>query len=161
MQLMQRAYLAKNLTISMIHSAFKEQYPKQYLYRQVVQAKLYIDGHFAEKINLGNIADRAFFSKYHFIRLFKKVYDKTPHQYLTWVRIENAKMLLQTELSVTDVCYAVGFDEVSSFTHLFKRNTKVTPSAYQQQQLQRKIEIDSSPLKFIPNCFAGQKKEGE
>ena len=98
-----------------------------------------------------------FFSKFHFIRLFKKAYGKTPHQYLTTVRIENAKLILQTEATITDVCYSVGFDGVSSFTHLFKKLTKLTPSAYQQQQRIRKIEMAKSPLKFIPNCFAEQK----
>lgn len=84
-------------------------------------------------------------------------YGKTPHQYLTRVRIENAKLLLQNGHSVTDVCFSVGFDGFSSFTHLFKRFTKLTPSAYQLQQRRRKEEIANAPLKFIPGCFAEQK----
>src|SRR6476660_4222057 len=112
----------------------KEAYPKIYLYKRIVQAKLFMDSHFSESIDLNNIADEACFSKFHFIRLFKKAYGKTPHQYLTTVRIENAKLILQTEATITDVCYSVGFDGVSSFTHLFKKFTRLTPSAYQQQQ---------------------------
>jgi len=134
-----------------------EHLPKFYLYRRIVLAKLFIDEHFAENINLEDIAGEAFFSKFHFIRLFKKAYGKTPHQYLIWVRIENAKLLLQTEATVTDVCYSVGFDGTSSFTHLFKRITKLTPSVYLHQQRLRNIEISKSPLKFIPACFAEQK----
>lgn len=134
-----------------------ENLPKIYLYRRIVLAKLFIDKHFDENIDLTDISGEAFFSKFHFIRLFKKAYGKTPHQYLTWVRIENAKLLLQTNATITEVCYAVGFDGVSSFTHLFKRVTKVTPSFFQQQQHQRDMEIGKSPLKFIPNCFAEQK----
>ena len=88
---------------------------------------------------------------------FKIAYGKTPHQYLTLVRIEKAKLLLQEENSVTDVCFSVGFDGISSFTHLFKRFTQLTPSAYQQQQRLRKEQIASAPLKFIPGCFAQQK----
>jgi AraC-like DNA-binding protein len=135
----------------------KERYPKIYLYRQIVQAKLYIDEYFCDPINLNSIADQAFFSKFHFIRLFKKTYGKTPHQYLISVRIENAKLFLQTEMSISDVCFAIGFDSVTSFTGLFKKITSQTPSAYQQQQRLRKAEISTSPLKFIPNCFAEQK----
>jgi AraC-like DNA-binding protein len=131
-----------------------ERFPKIYLYRRIVHAKLFIDTHFAENINLNNIADEAFFSKFHFIRLFKSIYGKTPHQYLTCVRIENAKLLLQTTLTVTDTCFAVGFDSISSFTGLFKRLTSITPSAYKQQQFIRKNEISKKPLKFIPACFA-------
>lgn len=130
-----------------------EQIPKIYLYRRIVLAKLFIDEHFAEDIDLDAIAGEASFSKFHFIRLFKMAYGKTPHQYLTLVRIEQAKLLLQQDHSVTDVCFSVGFDGISSFTHLFKRFTQLTPSAYQLQQRKRKEEIASAPLKFIPGCF--------
>ncbi|MDO3640703.1 helix-turn-helix transcriptional regulator [Mucilaginibacter sp. L3T2-6] len=133
------------------------QYPKIYLYRRIVYAKLFIDAHFAERIDLNNIADEAFFSKYHFIRLFHSVYNKTPHQYLSFVRIEQAKALLRTEISVANACYAVGFESVTSFTGLFKRLAGQTPAAYQLAQRQRQAEIAKAPLKFIPNCFAEKK----
>jgi len=132
-------------------------FPKIYLYRRIVYAKLFIDTHFAEKIDLDNIADEAAFSKFHFIRLFHSVYGKTPHQYLSAVRIEKAKQLLSGGLSVTNVCYSVGFDSVTSFTGLFKRIVGQTPAAYQSAQRQRKAEIAEAPLKFIPNCFAEKK----
>ena len=134
-----------------------EQYPKIYLYRRLVKAKFFIDEHFMDNIDLGNIADEAYFSKFHFIRLFKKIYNKTPHQYLTSVRIEKAKQYLQENNSVSDVCYTVGFDSVSSFIGLFKRIVCLTPAAYQQQQAKRKADISMTPLKFIPNCFAESK----
>jgi AraC-like DNA-binding protein len=134
-----------------------EQIPKIYLYRRIVLAKLFIDEHFAEDIDLDAIAGEAAFSKFHFIRLFKMAYGKTPHQYLTLVRIEKAKLLLQDHHSVTDVCFSVGFDGISSFTHLFKRFTQLTPSAYQQQQRKRKEDMAIAPLKYIPGCFAEQK----
>jgi AraC-like DNA-binding protein len=134
-----------------------EKFPKIYLYRRIVQAKLFIDTNFHNNIDLDAISDEAFFSKFHFIKLFKLTYDKTPHQYLTSVRIENAKLLLQTKMAVADVCFAVGFESISSFTGLFKRLTTTPPSVYQKKQLERKNEIGKSPLKFIPNCFAEQK----
>src|SRR5437879_8495453 len=109
-----------------------EEYPKVYLYKRIVQTKLFIDSHFAEKIDLNDISDEAPFSKFHFIRLFKNIYEKTPHQYLTKVRIEKAKELLQRDHSVTDVCFQVGFDSLSSFTGLFKRIVKISPSVYQK-----------------------------
>jgi len=132
----------------------KERFPKIYLYRRIVLAKLFIDNHFADNIDLSGIAGEASFSAFHFIRLFKITYGKTPHQYLTWVRIENAKLLLKTGIPVADVCYSVGFDSVSSFTGLFKRFATMTPSVYQQQHARRKKELTSTPLKFVPNCFA-------
>jgi AraC-like DNA-binding protein len=135
----------------------KELYPKVYLYRRIVYAKLFIDNHFDEKIDLDNIADEAFFSKFHFIRLFASIYKKTPYQYLSYVRIEKAKQLLTTSMTVANVCYAVGFESVSSFTGLFKRMTGETPAAYRTAQHKRKKEIAVAPLKFIPNCFAEMK----
>lgn len=137
------------------------QYPKVYLYKRIVQAKLFIDHNYADKIDLDNISDEAYFSKFHFIRLFKKIYGKTPHQYLTFVRIGKAIQLLQANISVTEVCYAVGFETLSSFGSLFKRTVGRTPSAFQEEQQQIRQQILDSPLKFIPGCFAHQHRWNE
>lgn len=128
--------------------------PKVYLYRRIVHAKLFIDDYYHQPINLDDIADEAFFSKFHFIRLFKLTYGKTPHQYLIAVRIEKARLLLQDGTPVTQACYAVGFDSASSFSALFKKIVHLSPYAYQQQALKRLADMLQSPLKFIPNCFA-------
>jgi AraC-like DNA-binding protein len=132
----------------------EESYPKLYLYRRIVQSKLFIDSHYGENIDVECISDQACFSKFHFIRVFKSIYDKTPHQYLSYVRIEKAKELLKEPVPVTEVCFAVGFDSVSSFIALFKREVGLTPSAYQLQEHNRKVETSTVPLKFIPGCFA-------
>jgi len=132
----------------------REDFPKIYMYRRIVQAKLYIDRYYYQSINLDNIADEAFFSKFHFIRLFKSIYQTTPHQYLTAVRIKHAQLLLQDAKPVADVCYTVGFDSITSFSALFKKLIGQSPSVYQEQQLKRKQEIEQLPLKYIPNCFA-------
>jgi len=131
-----------------------ETFPKVYLYRRIVCAKLFIDEHFAENIDLNNIAGEAFFSKYHFIRLFNDIYKKTPHQYLSQTRIDKAKQLLAEGMPATRACYAVGFESASSFTGLFKRTTGQTPAAYRLQQQEKIKAITATPLKFIPNCFA-------
>lgn len=131
------------------------EYSKVYLYRRIVQAKLFIDGHFTEPIDLDNISEEAYFSKFHFIRLFKQAYNKTPHQYLIALRIDLAKKLLsQNESSVKEICFQVGFESVGSFTTLFKKMTCLTPSAYRQQELERAVALQKSPLGFIPGCFA-------
>jgi len=129
-------------------------YPKIYLYKRIVQAKIFIDDNYAENIDLNNIADEACFSKFHFMRLFTKIYRKTPHQYLTTVRIEKAMQLLRTDMPVSKVCYAVGFESLSSFSGLFKKIVGITPSAYLFQQQQIKVQILKTPLNFIPGCFA-------
>lgn len=131
-----------------------EQYPKIFLYRRLVQAKLFIDRHYADDIDVADIADEAFLSPFHFIRQFKQIYHKTPHQYLIAVRIGKAKELLNAGKSVSEACYAVGFESVSSFSGLFKRVERITPLTYLKRQQQMRIQIKASPLSFIPACFA-------
>lgn len=131
-------------------------HPNMYKYRRIVEAKLYIDAHFDQKIELDKISDQACFSKYHFLRLFKQAYGKSPHKYLTEVRIRHARELLGQGQSVTEVCYAVGFDSLPSFTHLFKREVGISPRAYIEQIAQQKAESKQAPLRFVPNCFAEQ-----
>jgi len=111
----------------------EELYPKDYLCRQVIQAKQYIDLNFAQRIDLHQIAGEAFFSTFHFIRLFKKLYGQTPHQYLTYVRIDNAKKILCLGTSVSDTCFAVGFSSSTSFATLFKKISGLSPSSYYEK----------------------------
>jgi AraC-like DNA-binding protein len=131
-----------------------EQYPKIYLYRRIVQAKIYIDKFYSKKIDLNNISDEAYFSKFHFIRLFKSIYGKTPHRYLTSVRIEKAQLLLQQDKTVSEVCFLVGYESVSTFSGLFSKIVGKTPSEFLSSNKQRKKEILSRPLAFVPKCYA-------
>lgn len=133
-----------------------ENLSKIYLYRRIVQAKLFIDCNYAKKIDINDIADESCYSKFHFIRTFKDIYGKTPHQYLTTVRIEKAKELLEAKTSVTETCFSVGFDSLGSFTVLFKRRAGITPSEYQRAKLKRKQQVLEKPLNFVPGCFVEQ-----
>lgn len=137
--------------------SLKEVHPKIYLYRRIVRAKMFIDDHYHLDINLSDIADEALFSKFHFTRLFKSIYGKTPHQYLISVRIDHAKMLLQTSISIAVVCYKVGFGSVSSFSGLFRKIVGQSPSVYQANQHKWLQAVVEAPLNFIPNCFAEKK----
>lgn len=132
-------------------------YPKMYLYKRIVQAKLFIDAHYSEQINLDLIADEANFSKFHFIKLFKSTYRRTPHQYLMFVRIQKAMALLQEGQPVSEVCFSVGFESLGSFSLLFKRVTGLAPSAYLLQQQALRAEKVEAPLRFIPGCFAADR----
>ena len=120
----------------------------------MVQAKLFIDCNYAENIDIDNIADEACFSKFHFIRLFKKIYGRTPHQYLIRVRMEKALLLLENGKRVSEVCYAVGFESVTTFSGNFKRLFRVEPSLYAKIQQTIKQQVEKNPLKFVPHCFA-------
>jgi AraC-like DNA-binding protein len=133
-----------------------QQYPKLYFYRRIVQAKLFIDQHYAENVDLNNIADEAYYSKFHFSRKFKEVYQQTPHQYLVSVRVEQAKKLLASGMPVAAVCEAIGFEELSSFSRLFKRRVGLNPSVYLAQQQDLQKQIAETPLSLVPHCFAYQ-----
>jgi AraC-like DNA-binding protein len=63
-------------------------YSKEYLCEQVIQSKCFIEKEFSRNISLDDIANEAFFSKFHFIRLFKNLYGRTPYQYLKEIRID-------------------------------------------------------------------------
>lgn len=118
------------------------------LCQRIIEAKQYIDKNFSENINLDLIAEKACYSKFHFRRLFKQLYGLSPHQYLTFVRINKAKQLLLCSLSTTDVCISVGFESVSSFKDLFKRYTLLTPAAWLLHQQKQKLQ--ATAFRFLP-----------
>jgi AraC-like DNA-binding protein len=131
-----------------------EQYEKIYLYRRIVKAKLYIDNHFTNNIDLDDIAEQAHFSKFHFIRLFREIYGLTPKNYLIKIRVENAKKLLAGGYTVLETGFMVGLESPTSFAGMFKKITGITPSGYQRQQVSIRNKIHQNPLHFVPNCFA-------
>ena len=105
----------------------------------VIGIKNYIDTNYAAKVNLDFLSHIQFVSKYHLLRLFKKYYGLTPKQYLIDTRIEKSKELLSQGMSVTECCFAVGFESLSSFSTLFKSRIGKSPSTYQKEQLSRSI----------------------
>lgn len=97
-----------------------------------VNTKRYVDTNFEKEISLDLLAHLHLTSKYHLIRVFKKYYGITPRQYLINKRIEHAKKLLQSGKSVSDTCYAIGFESINSFSNLFKAKTGMPPSVYRR-----------------------------
>ena len=99
------------------------------VWRRLALARAFIDEHYDLPLDLEQIAGQASFSRYHFLRLFRGAFDQTPHQYLTERRIAKAKELLaSSDLSVTEVCLAVRFDSLGSFSALFRRHVGHAPS---------------------------------
>jgi transcriptional regulator GlxA family with amidase domain len=102
-------------------------YPDDAVIRQIVQAKAFIDRHFSAAIDLNDIAGKTFNSRFHFIRLFKAFYGRTPHQYLVTVRVIAAKKLLRKGLSVRQACVAVGFAGAYAVSGLWKKMAGKAP----------------------------------
>ena len=110
------------------------------------RARQFIDECYDLPIDLTEISREACLSRYHFLRLFRETFDATPHQYLIQRRIEKAKELLRgRNLSVTDVCFEVGFQSLGSFSSLFRKCVGHAPASY------RRRERES--LNKVPGCF--------
>jgi AraC-like DNA-binding protein len=99
------------------------------LYRRLEIAREYMHGNLHERISLDDIAREACVSRYHLHRTFKQVFHCTPHGYLTTIRLERAKALLQAGHSALDTALALGFESPSAFSRLFRAHYGQPPSA--------------------------------
>lgn len=131
------------------------------LYERIVAAKLFIDENYHQPINLDEISRQAFLSRFHFHRLFSRIYKKTPHQYLTLKRIDRAKQLLTEEKTVSEVCSEVGFESLGSFSVLFKKEIGFAPTYYRNMAWLKKQKEKEQPKAFIPHCFIESYKLNE
>ena len=123
------------------------------IYQRIATAKIFIDENYYESIGLEEISQQAFLSRFHFHRLFTRIYRSTPHRYLTQKRIEKAKQLLAENKAINDVCSEVGFESIGSFSTLFKKEIGFAPTFYRNVAWLKKQEQKKQPKKFIPHCF--------
>ena len=111
------------------------------------RARDHLDRHFVDGADLDALAALAGMSKFHFLRSFAKVYGRTPAVYLSERRVERAQDLLRsTNLTVTEVCFAVGYTSLGSFSARFTEITGETPSAFQRRYAEAGIP-------HIPGCY--------
>lgn len=110
------------------------------------RARDLMDRDYAQPLDVGDIAAAALMSRAHFSRRFRAAYGETPYAYLTSRRIERSTALLRRGLSVTDVCMAVGYSSLGSFSARFSELMGVTPTAYRSG--------DHSALARVPPCVA-------
>src|SRR3954463_9107881 len=97
--------------------------------RRLLRARDAIDRAYAEPLDVPAIAAVAHISPAHFSRCFSSVFGETPHRYLQRRRVERSMFLLrETERSVTDVCFAVGFASLGSFSRTFREIVGEPPS---------------------------------
>ena len=86
----------------------------------------------------------AYISPAHFSRSFRAVFGETPHRYLQRRRVERSMFLLrETERSITDICFDVGFTSLGTFSRTFHDIMGQTPSEYRAR----------ADRKAVPNCF--------
>ena len=93
-----------------------------------------MDRDFAEPLDVPALAREALMSPGHFSRSFRTAFGETPYSHLMTRRIERAKALLRRgDLSVTEVCFAVGCTSLGSFSSRFTELVGETPSAYRSR----------------------------
>jgi transcriptional regulator GlxA family with amidase domain len=110
------------------------------------RARDHVDRNYADPVELEVMARLAGLSKFHFHRLFTATYGITPATYVSQRRVERAQDLLRaTTLNVTEVCHAVGFTSLGSFSSRFKEITGETPRQFQQRW--------GANAPRIPGCF--------
>lgn len=100
---------------------------------QIKTAIKYIHSHFrSESISISKLADMCAFSETYFRKLFKKIYDLSPNQYIINLRLEYASQLLQSHLyTVSEVSEKAGFHDTKYFSRLFRKNFGCSPREYQ------------------------------
>jgi AraC-like DNA-binding protein len=108
-----------------------------------------------EPVSVVAVARASGLTRFHFIRLFKAIFGETPHQYRLRAQIEKARhLLLLTDLSVTDVCMAVGFSSLGSFSALFSRRVGMSPSEFQRWYRPASLPERQLPASLIPGCLS-------
>jgi transcriptional regulator GlxA family with amidase domain len=114
------------------------------LNRRLLRALDAMDRSYAEPLNVRAVAPVAYLSEAHFIRSFRSVFGETPHRYLQRRRVERSMFLLrETDRSVTDVCFDVGFSSLGTFSRTFREIVGEAPSEYR---------LGHPPIE-APNCF--------
>jgi AraC-like DNA-binding protein len=111
----------------------------------MLRARDAIDRSYAEALDIPLLAAIAHASPAHFIRTFRATFGETPNRYLQRRRVERAMYLLRSsELPVTEICVAVGFTSLGTFSRVFREIVGEPPSSYRHR----------GPLPAVPTCFA-------
>ncbi|MGZ4465028.1 MAG: helix-turn-helix transcriptional regulator [Nocardioides sp.] len=110
------------------------------------RARDHADRHYAQPLDLETLAGIAGLSKFHFQRLFKATYGRTPAAYLSERRVERAQDLLRaTNLTVTEICHAVGYSSLGSFSSRFRELVGESPSRFQGRY--------AGQAPHVPGCY--------
>jgi AraC-like DNA-binding protein len=117
--------------------------------RRLLRARDAMDRAYAEPIDIPALARIACVSEAHFIRTFRATFGETPHRYLQRRRVERSMFLLrETDRSVTEICFDVGFSSLGTFSRTFRAVVGESPSAYRAR-----FAGEGNALR-VPACWA-------
>ena len=101
------------------------------LNRRLLRARDAMDRAYADPLDVATVAAVAHISEAHFSRSFRAAFGETPHRYLQRRRVERSMFLLrETDRSITDICFDVGFMSLGTFSRTFREIIGETPSSY-------------------------------
>ncbi|MEV6232565.1 AraC family transcriptional regulator [Saccharopolyspora shandongensis] len=110
----------------------------------MLRARDAMDRAYAQPLDVAALARIAHVSEAHFARTFRATFGETPHRYLQRRRVERAMLLLrETDRSVTDICFAVGFGSLGTFSRTFHDIVGSSPRTYRKEAV----------VTSVPNCF--------
>ncbi len=113
--------------------------------RRMLRARDAMDRDYAKPLDIPALAGIACVSEAHFIRTFRATFGETPHRYLQRRRVERAMFLLrETDRSVTDICFDVGFASLGTFSRTFTDVVGEPPTTYRSR---------AADLTAVPACF--------
>jgi AraC-like DNA-binding protein len=116
-----------------------------------------IDREFAQPLDLEMLAREEFISSGHLSRQFKATYGESPYSYLMTRRVERAMALLRRgDLSVTDICFEVGFSSLGTFSTRFKELVGRSPSAYREAVEAGEMDLPSCIVKAVARPIRNQ-----
>lgn len=128
---------------------------KQFYIEAINKAILYIETHITEPIYIGDVAQSAHLSKYHFHRIFKAFYGCTLNEYIIRIRLEKSAIVLCTsQKTIKDIALEYDFNDLETFIHAFDKYFNTTPSIFREQQ--RKITLSSLNTIINTNNFKQQ-----
>ncbi|MFD0338859.1 helix-turn-helix domain-containing protein [Streptomyces sp. NPDC127117] len=112
--------------------------------RRMLRARDAMDRAYAQPLDVPALARIAHVSQAHFTRTFRATFGETPHRYLQRRRVERAMFLLrETDRSVTDICYEVGFGSPGTFSRTFHDIVGRSPRTYRKE----------ATATGVPTCF--------
>ena len=112
----------------------------------ISNAMRYIESNFVDKITLHDVCKKFGFSPAHFSRLFKQVAGDTFSTYLSKVRLEHAvTMLTTTDKSVEEIAFACGYNSISYFSSVFKKNFLKSPLKYRTEIRSGEAHLEKLP----------------
>jgi AraC-like DNA-binding protein len=124
------------------------------LFRRLCRSRDWLAVRIDEPVRLADAAREACLSPFHYHRLFAHTFGETSHEFITKLRIDRAKRLLARDrLQVTEVCLAVGYESLGSFSTLFRTMVGYSPAAY-QRAIRRIFPVPQLAVyRFVPNCY--------